>query len=189
MYLFQKNQQFVFSSFFTTTSIRGDFWPICHLTPTPWVTPPGQPLTYLPLCFLCPTSPKKMLDHENLTAFAIFQSGGWVFNFGLFGLFWPTLSEPCSPRVAQKCPTMVSPCYTHGTPCPNIRRACSINFVQFLNTPTRHCVRPRKKVYTHLHTLISWSSLLRIEKNIWDSESASNFLAIYASLVLLAQTV
>ena len=111
------------------------FGQFCHLTPTPWVTPPGQPLTYLPLCFLCPTSPKKMLDHENLTAFAIFQSGGWVFNFGLFGLFWPTLSEPGSPRVAQKCPTMVSPCYTHGTPCPNIRRACSINFVQFLNTP------------------------------------------------------
>ena len=90
MYLFQKNQQFVFSSFFTTTSIRGDFWPICHLTPNPWVTPPGQPLTYLPLCFLCPTSPKKMLDHENLTAFAIFQGGGWVFKFGLF---WPFLAN------------------------------------------------------------------------------------------------
>ena len=48
-----------------------------HLTPTPWVTPPNYPPDYLPLCFLCPTSPKMMLDHENSTAFPFFQSGGW----------------------------------------------------------------------------------------------------------------
>ena len=48
-----------------------------HLTPTPWVTPPDYPPDYLPLCFLCPTSPKMMLDHENSTAFPFFQSGGW----------------------------------------------------------------------------------------------------------------
>ena len=61
-----------------------------HLAPTPWVTLPNHPLHYLPFCFLCPTSPKNMLDHENLTAFAIFQSGGSAINFGFF---WPFLAN------------------------------------------------------------------------------------------------
>ena len=53
-----------------------------------------------------------------------------------FGLLWPSFSAPSSPGVAQKCPTTVPPCYTYGNPCPNIRGGCSINFMQFLNTPT-----------------------------------------------------
>ena len=52
-----------------------------------------------------------------------------------FGPSWPILNAPSGPRVTKKCPTTVSPCYTYGNPCPNIRRACSINFLQFLNTP------------------------------------------------------
>ena len=67
-----------------------------HLAPTPWVTPPNHPLDHLPLCFLCPTSPKKMLNHENLTIFEFFQVGGWVINFGLF---WPFLANfECAER-------------------------------------------------------------------------------------------
>ena len=67
-----------------------------HLAPTPWVTPPNHPLDHLPLCFLCPTSPKNILNHENLTYFAFFKVGGWVINFGLF---WPFLANfECAER-------------------------------------------------------------------------------------------
>ena len=60
-----------------------------HLTPTPWVTPPDYPPDYLPLCFLCPTSPKTTLNYENLTAVAFFWNGGWIINYGLF---WPLVA-------------------------------------------------------------------------------------------------
>ena len=51
-----------------------------------------------------------------------------------FCLFWPILNEPSGPRVAKKYSTMVSPCFTYDNQCPNIRVACSINFLRFLNT-------------------------------------------------------
>ena len=62
--------------------------------------------------------------------------GGGKSILAFFGLWWPSFSATGSPGVAQKCQTRVSPCYTYGNPCQNICRACSINFMQFLNTPT-----------------------------------------------------
>ena len=61
--------------------------------------------------------------------------GGGKSILAFFGLWWPSFSATGSPGVAQKCQTRVSPCYTYGNPCQNICRACSINFMQFLNTP------------------------------------------------------
>ena len=64
--------------------------------------------------------------------------GGGKSILAFFGLWWPSFSATGSPGVAQKCQTRVSPCYTYGNPCQNICRACSINFMQFLNTPPHH---------------------------------------------------
>ena len=70
--------------------------------------------------------------------FPFFKVVGGKSILAFFGLLWPSFSATGSPGVAQKYPMTVFPCYTYGNPCPNIRGAWSINFLQFLNTPTSY---------------------------------------------------
>ena len=100
----------------------------------PCGTPPLHPPYHLHTCFLCPMSPKKMFSHENLTAFAIFQIGGWDVNFAHFGHFWPFLNQRSGPGRAPSGPLMISPCYIYLIPCPNICWARLDDFWQILNT-------------------------------------------------------
>ena len=86
-------------------------------------------------------SPKKMFSHENLTAFAIFQIGGWDVNFAHFGHFWPFLNQPSGPGRAPSGPLMISPCYTYLIPCPNICWARLDDFWQILNTSFMHACK------------------------------------------------
>ena len=139
MYFCQKNQQFWFLSFFTTTSIRG--WFLANLATLP--PPHGSPhptthlTTYLYVfCVQRAQKPCLMIKIQLLLHFS--KVGGGKSILAFFGLWWPSFSATGSPGVAQKCQTRVSPCYTYGNPCQNICRACSINFMQFLNTPIWH---------------------------------------------------
>ena len=139
MYFCQKNQQFWFLSFFTTTSIRG--WFLANLATLP--PPHGSPhptthlTTYLYVfCVQRAQKPCLMIKIQLLLHFS--KVGGGKSILAFFGLWWPSFSATGSPGVAQKCQTRVSPCYTYGNPCQNICRACSINFMQFLNTPISH---------------------------------------------------
>ena len=139
MYFCQKNQQFWFSSFFTTTSIRG--WFLANLATLP--PPHGSPhptthlTTYLYVfCVQRAQKPCLIIKIQLLLHFS--KVGGGKSILAFFGLWWPSFSATGSPGVAQKCQTRVSPCYTYGNPCQNICRACSINFMQFLNTPLLH---------------------------------------------------
>ena len=140
MYFCQKNQQFWFLSFFTTTSIRGWFLANLATLPPPHGSP--HPTTHLTtyLYVFCVQRAQKlclMIKIQLLLHFS--KVGGGKSILAFFGLWWPSFSATGSPGVAQKCQTRVSPCYTYGNPCQNICRACSINFMQFLNTPPPHC--------------------------------------------------
>ena len=144
MYFCQRNQQFWFSSFFTTTSIRG--WFLANLATLP--PPHGSPhptthlTTYLYVfCVQRAQKPCLIIKIQLLLHFS--KVGGGKSILAFFGLWWPSFSATGSPGVAQKCQTRVSPCYTYGNPCQNICRACSINFMQFLNTPGEHPRGPR----------------------------------------------
>ena len=180
MYFCQKNQQFWFSSFFTTTSIRG--WFLANLATLP--PPHGSPhptthlTTYLYVfCVQRAQKPCLMIKIQLLLNFS--KVGGGKSILAFFGLWWPSFSATGSPGVAQKCQTRVSPCYTYGNPCQNICRACSINFMQFLNTPYR-----RLKTYNLLYSLRYTDSLrhtvscyLRPDKELFTLSACCSYSA------------
>ena len=140
MYIFQKSQQFWFSLFFTTTSIRT--WYLANLRPVP--APHGAPL---------------MTTHTTtyLYVFSIQQAQEWDFLpkswpflhdfsfqaptsiLALFGPFWPTLARWPNSGGPWSGHQWCFPTYIHHAPCKKPRPAQGDDMRSFWDTPADHC--------------------------------------------------
>ena len=136
MYIFQKNQQFWFSLFFTTTSIRT--WYLANLRPVP--APHGAPL---------------MTTHTTtyFYVFSIQQAQEWDFLpkswpflhdfsfqaptsiLALFGPFWPTLARWPNSGGPWSGHQWCFPTYIHHAPCKKPRPAQGDDMRSFWDTP------------------------------------------------------
>ena len=124
MFIFQKNQQFWFSSFFTTTSIRT--WYLANLRPVP--APHGAPLmTTHTTTYLYVFSIQQALEWDFLPKswpflhYFSFQAPTSI--LALFGPFWPTLARWSNSGGPWSGHQWCFPTYIHHAPCKKPRPA------------------------------------------------------------------